>query len=407
MSNRTCKSSLLAAALILASAASLPADSRFGAAHLGVPVNPGDARSRAMGGVSAAIGGEDFSLTNPARTVNFWRAGFNGTLAQDYRTLKDGGKKYGLRSTEFLGFRGIYPSYNRFVVGWGIYQWRDLSWEYSDTIQVAIIPNPIDREVSSNGAIYVSSFTIARPIGGHMALGFGLDWMIGRATSRRSLDFANVAYVNNRESFKEKYSFFRPSFGYYASFHNANLGFSIVPSHSAQVNRELIFREGSIFNQRGIRETYELDYPMVWRLGASYNFHNRFVVAGDMEFEGWKGSNLQLTSPVTADDQWRYCLGFELLTDRTEDKPWYRKLPLRLGYSYTVYPFRIASAAVTESTFSMGTGSYFGANNGLLDLAFEFVSRSADSPVYPQESVFRVVASVSAFEKWVRRPRRE
>lgn len=385
----------------------MTAESQFGAAHLGVPVSPGDARSRSMGGVSAAIGGEDFSQTNPARTVNFWRAGFSGSMAQDYRTLKDDTGEYNLRSTGFLGFRGIFPSYDKFVVSWGIYQWRDMSWKYSDTLQVAGLPNQIGRSVSSSGGIYVSRFTIARPLGSHFALGFGLDWMIGRTTFRHRLEFNDVNYVNSSESFRDEYSFIRPSFGFFGSFSGTNLGFSLVPPHSAEVKRVLIYREGSVFNQQVVQDRYELDYPLVWRLGASRNFSNRFVLAADVEYEGWKGGNLQLTSPISADNQWRWCFGFEMLPDRSEGRPWYRSLPLRAGYSYVAYPYKAAGAAVTEKTFSLGTGSYFGANNGLIDFAVEIVRRRADAPGYPEENVFRVVTSLSAFEKWVKRPRRE
>ena len=77
---------------------------------------PGDARSRAMGGVSVAIQGESFVYGNPARLVNFTRAGLSGAVGQDYRSLKYEGQSQNLRSTEFFSFRGVFPSYKKFVV---------------------------------------------------------------------------------------------------------------------------------------------------------------------------------------------------------------------------------------------------------------------------------------------------
>jgi len=68
--------------------------------------------------VSSAIGGESFAFTNPARTVNFLACRVDAGMDQSYTSLDDGAGKYDLRSNSFLSLRGIFPSYNKFVVGW-------------------------------------------------------------------------------------------------------------------------------------------------------------------------------------------------------------------------------------------------------------------------------------------------
>jgi len=296
-------------------AGSLHADSMFAAPHLGIPVAPGDARSRALGGISAAIPGEDFTISNPARTVNFWRAGFNGVIAQDYRSLKGPGGNLNLRSTEFLSFRGIFPSYKKFVLSWGVCQRRDLTWEYSDRLNLDFFPGEISRTL----------------------------------------------YVELKSKFLSGYSY---------------------------------------------EETYRFKYPLSWRLGFSKRITQHSLIGADIEYEGWKGSDLDLEQPATAANQWRYCIGYEFLPAAVENPPLYRKFPLRLGFSQATYPYKISGSSITETSFSFGTGRYFANRNGLVDIAFEYLKRRTELENYPEERVFRVVFSLSAFERWVTPPRR-
>jgi len=62
---------------------------------------------------------------------------------------------------------------------------------------------------------------------------------------------------------------------------------------------------------------------------------------------------------------------------------------------------------VHESIFAFGTGMYMSKNAALLDLALEVGKRSVAGSGYPEESVMRLVVSVSAFERWVSRPKRK
>ena len=382
-------------------AGSLHADSMFAAPHLGIPVAPGDARSRALGGISAAIPGEDFTISNPARTVNFWRAGFNGVIAQDYRSLKGPGGNLNLRSTEFLSFRGIFPSYKKFVLSWGVCQRRDLTWEYSDRLNLDFFPGEISRTLSSDGGLYVSRFTIARTVSNNLAFGLGLDWMFGRAKRERLLDFSNENLVNNQESYETRYSFVRPTFGVLASIRGTNVGFSITIPKTADVELKSKFLSGYSYE-----ETYRFKYPLSWRLGFSKRITQHSLIGADIEYEGWKGSDLDLEQPATAANQWRYCIGYEFLPAAVENPPLYRKFPLRLGFSQATYPYKISGSSITETSFSFGTGRYFANRNGLVDIAFEYLKRRTELENYPEERVFRVVFSLSAFERWVTPQRR-
>jgi hypothetical protein len=394
-------------AVMFFSQSALLADSRFGAPHLGLPVGPLDARSRGMGGVSSALGGECFSFTNPARTINFWRSGFIGSMAQNYTTLDDGTGSYDTRSTNFLGLRAIFPSYYGFVVGFGVRQWRDMSYEYTDTVDVTFLDEPVARNLESVGGLYLSRLSVARNLGDHLALGLGIDWMFGEAERTRTMDFSPAgSFVNSRDAFNDKYSFVRPTLGVFATLGRTNLGFSWSAAADGDQDRDLIYRENNQFSGILVEQSRILEFPSSWRLGVSQRIGSALMVASDLEFEGWADSNVQLDDLVTSGDQWTWCLGIELLPHRSKENPWYRSYPVRAGYSRTTYGYELDGSRVGEQVFSLGAGSYFGRNNGLINVALEYVDRKVDNPVYPTEDVFRVVVSLSLFEKWTKIPRR-
>ena len=388
-------------AFLFAPARRAAADSVLGSGHLGIPVQPADARSRAMGGASAAIPGEDFSFTNPARTVNFRRSGFNGVVAQDYRTLKGPYSSDNLRSTEFLAFRGVFPTYKRFVVSWGVFQTRDLEWEVDDRVDLPYLNGELQRNYSSDGGLYVSRIGVARAVTPHLALGLGLDWMLGRIRQRRDLDFGTEGYLNSSEQFSYRYSCFRPTVSLLTGYRRFSFGFALTVPKTCTIDKQSTFTSGY-----AAKEIIKMDFPVLWRIGTAINVSPRGLIAADLECEGWNSLEQELTAPLSPANQLRFCLGYELLPASGDQRPFYRKVPLRVGYSRSAYPFKIDGEPVGEQFFSFGSGVYFGKGNGLLDIACEIGKRKAVAAGLPEESIFRVTVSLSVFEKWMPRPRR-
>jgi len=392
---------LVLALAVLAPAPRAGADSFLGTGHLGIPVQPADARSRALGGASVAIPGEDFSFTNPARTVNFRRSGFNGVLAQDYRTVKGPHSTDKLRSTEFLAFRGVFPAYKNFVVSWGIFQSRDLEWVLDDRVGLPYLNGELQRNYSSDGGLYVSRIGIARTVAPHLALGLGIDWLLGRVRQRRDLDFGTDNFLNSSELFSYRFSSIRPTLGLLAGYRRFSLGLALTVPNSCSIDKRSAFSSGYTDKQ-----TIKVDFPLLLRFGGAVNITPRSLIAADLEYEGWSSKTPDLDPSLSPADQWRFCLGYELLPALGEQRRFYRRIPLRVGYSRTSYPFRIAGEPVGEQFFSFGTGFYFGKGSGLLDIACEIGKRKAAAGGLPEESLFRIIVSLSAFEKWIPRPRR-
>ena len=378
------------------------ADSVLGSGHFGIPVLPADARSRAIGGASVALPGEVFSFTNPARTINFRRSGFNGVIAQDYRTVKGPYSTDKLRSTEFLAFRAVFPTAKRFVVSWGIFQSRDLEWVADDRIDLPFSTGELQRYYSSDGGIYVSRIGVARTLSPHLAVGLGLDWTLGKTRQRRNLNFGAAEYLNSTELFSYEYSCFRPTFGVLTGYRRFSLGFALTIPKTCTIDKQSTFSSGYT-----AKEIIGVDFPVALRIGTALNVSPRGLIAADLEFEEWSNLKGTLDPRLSPANQWRFCLGYELLPASGDQRAFYRKVPLRVGYSRSAYPFKIDGEPVGEQLFSFGTGLYFGQGGGLMDLAFEIGKRKAIAPGLPDESLFRVIVSLSAFERWVSKPRRK
>ncbi|MCE5273434.1 hypothetical protein LLH00_19325 [bacterium] len=390
-------------ALLAGGSSVLHADSMLGAAHLGIPVSGADARGRALGGATTALNGEDFSFSNPARLVNFWRSGVNGTFSQDYITLKTPQGSTNLRATEYLSLNTVFPAYKKFVVSWGLYQDRDLAWKVSDSKAYDFLSSgSATRTFSTTGSFYVSRIGVARTVSKYLAVGVAADWLIGVADHERRIAFDNSLLVNDIDQFKYHYSCVRPTFGLLGAYKDLNVGLSYTLSKSAHVSKEVKTNGGV-----SLKESLEQDLASSWRLGGTYRVLPRLLVCADYERQSWAGIAVMSDSWVQSVDQSRWGLGVELQPSSAESPHLYRRLPWRVGYSRTVYPFELGGNAVHESIFAFGTGMYMSKNAALLDLAFEIGKRSVEGSGYPEESVMRFVVSVSAFERWVSRPKRK
>jgi len=376
---------------------SLRADSMLGALHLGIPVSANDARGRALGGASSAISGEDFSFNNPARLVNFWRSGINGTFSQDYISLKTPEGTSNLRATEYLSLNAVFPTYKKFVLSWGLYQDRDLTWEVSDRKAYEAA-----RSFSSAGSFYVSRFALARTVSSHLAVGVSADWLIGKSDREREIDFGSDNLVKTIDKFNFRYSCVRPSFGVLGAYKGFNAALSYTLSKTAKVKKTVMTNGGV-----SLKESMDQDLASAWRLGASYRVASRFTLSTDYEVQNWNGIGVLSDPRVRSVNQWRWGAGLEIHPSSADSPRLYRKVPWRFGYSRAAYPFEINGNPVRESIFALGSGMYVSKNAGLVDVTLEFGKRSIDAPGYPEESVTRLVFSVSAFERWVSRPKRK
>ena len=95
------KRALMILVAMLVVAAPARAQSLFSARGLGLPVQPVDARSRALGGVGVGLFGLNMSMVNPAEIAGFSRRGVTAALQPTMTDITIGDASDNVNGTRF------------------------------------------------------------------------------------------------------------------------------------------------------------------------------------------------------------------------------------------------------------------------------------------------------------------
>src|SRR5690606_8539177 len=116
----------------------LPAQSLFSTRGLGVPIEPLDARARALGGIGVGLLVVNPSLVNPAELGGIMRRGVSAALQPVSHDMTLGDDQASLSATRFPLLGIIYPLNNRLTLGVGYGGYLEQSWGVRETGTVAI-----------------------------------------------------------------------------------------------------------------------------------------------------------------------------------------------------------------------------------------------------------------------------
>jgi hypothetical protein len=120
--------SLAAAALLLAIAGPLSAQSLFATRGLGVPAAPVDARAAALGGIGIGLIGFHTSLVSPAEIAGITRRGVSAVLQPVNTSAEVDGVTDNTAGTRFPVLRIIYPISDRLVTSVAYGSYLEQSW---------------------------------------------------------------------------------------------------------------------------------------------------------------------------------------------------------------------------------------------------------------------------------------
>lgn len=126
----------LLAALALPQA--LPAQSLFSTRGLGVPIEPLDARARALGGIGVGLLGVNPSLVSPAELGGLRRRGVSAALQPTSHDQTLGGEQASVSATRFPLLGIIYPLGQQLTVGVGYGGYLEQSWGIRETGSIAV-----------------------------------------------------------------------------------------------------------------------------------------------------------------------------------------------------------------------------------------------------------------------------
>lgn len=136
------------------------------------------------------------------------------------------------------------------------------------------------------------------------------------------------------------------------------------------------------------------DFPLIWGIGAMYNFADRVVVSADYTRYEWASARYY-DSSVSLQNRQKVAAGFEY-THNPAGRRYIDVMPWRVGFSYaTPYISQISGA---EYTASIGTAFPLHNVGTVINLSLEYGHRGSAELL--SENWFRATVNVSVRENW-------
>ncbi|MFQ6102969.1 MAG: hypothetical protein ACE5OP_01610 [Candidatus Glassbacteria bacterium] len=380
-------------------ASRLGADTIFASRSLGSPIVQVDGRSWGMGGVSVAMGGENFSTTNPAIISNFYRSGFTGMLIPEYRQPEDETGRANLRSFQIPVVRAIFPLRKKFIASGGIKQSFDMNWRFDREREFD--GESLGEYLSSEGSLFSIHASVARPIGRKVSLGAEIEIHRGEATRTWFLEASQpeggASGLSSRDVVRRQFSGESLSIGLllhpYKWF---DVGMSFRPGFKLDIDETL--EAGTGLTQK---RSDSVDVPYSLILGFAVQSGRRLTVGLDFESSPWRDLKASESFPFPMKDYKRLSIGLEFTPSRDPLAPFWKRWPLRTGLMFRTLPADISGKSINELSYMLGVGIIVGDGRGRLDFFTQYATRGNLEEFGIQERVIRFGFSVSGFEKWV------
>lgn len=359
---------LTAAAVFLAVASPLTAQSLFNAAGLGIPVEALDGRARALGNLGIGLDGGSFIPTDPGA---LGRLGISTgvMVAQpswtDYSA--DGGASGKFQGNRFPLLGLAYPVFSG-MMSVQVGSFLDQAYEAvrEGTIDVGTGPIETNDVFRQDGSISNVNLGFSRMVSSSVSLGLMVGRYAGSLDRTLTRTYGSEGATTNVDAYVEAgvWSWVGHSFTAGAT---ADVGSILRVSASVQVPTDLDARASE--ETRGDDRTFDL--PIQYRVGATAAFTPSVKVTGSLALADWSSVGDGLIGTSIAHNTNGVGLGLELSRARL----WGKDAPLRFGFRRTGLPFSFDGDRVNERVFSAGFGLALNTTNSIVlagvDLAIE------------------------------------
>ncbi|MEX0856394.1 MAG: hypothetical protein WD056_02380 [Gemmatimonadota bacterium] len=364
----------LAVACLLGGILALPSasagQSLLAGAGLGIPADPLDARTRAVGGVGVGMAGWSLSATDPAAIAGLVLPTITATMQPTRATLTDG------RTAGHAWFPTIGVSYPlwRSVFSITLASALDQRWE-------VITPRLLDVNGTEVGAIdaYQSSGNVGRVQLGwatrlreSLAVGITVGSHVGVLERRfsRSLDPGSIG---------EGVENFATQGRWRASGLLGSAGVAWDPTDFLRLGAAVSWTDELRLTPSAATggEAAAYSIPMEFRVGGSGTLAPGLLVMASLSYADWTTVGEELREGATRGAAWSYGGGVEWGRAAVMG----RALPIRLGARRQELPFLREGVEASETVLSAGAGFNLvegeGETRARIDLGIERGTRSA------------------------------
>lgn len=354
----------------------LAGQSLFGSQGLGMPLEPLDARARALGTLGVGLLGPSLSPTDLASSARIYLPTAQFSLQPQWVDGDLAGQPFSTQGTRFpqLGLAYPMPSLGGTAL-LHIGTFLDQRWTVRDSSVQEFRGDlvPVTDEFKSEGGISTFQLGWAQRVGEDLSLGVGVGTRMGSVTRifLRTIDVGvSSEVVPYRTGGEWQYSGLTTSLGFqWDPVRVLRLGGSVNWSGELEANPTEITRG----------DVVSFDLPTEFRFGASGILTPRLALSVGFSFAEWKSSAEFLGPESLTGSVWSYGGGVEWAGPTLG----VRNFPIRLGMRRSDLPFTFEGERPTEKLWSGGIGlNLMPPQSGLVgtvDLAIEKGDRTAGS----------------------------
>ena len=371
---------VVALALLACAACAAPRASLAGTVYapggLGEPTLEEGARIRALGGAGVAeYGPTQFSLVNPASMAAVQNLTIQGTILPSYRRISATDAASENSSETIVPMvRTAVRLPKGFVLGAAYAEGTDGRFS-ADRPESAGTASTL--HIDGAGGLQSIRISLARSLGSTFRLGLDHEIIAGYYREEWNRRFADTLFTPSRDTLEVRYQRLgRWRLGGQAAFKGWTLG--LVYETERRLPLYTLLRAAGTSVQVSGKN---LRIPSGWVVGASGNPSPRWHVAAQYRRANWNRESLE-SDLVDFRAMTRYSVGVERLSLSSDvSKKWFNRLPIRLGFSYLQWPDLLplagqssiagGTAAVNETTFSLGTGIISQDKLGGIDFTLE------------------------------------
>lgn len=365
------------------------AQSLFSTRGLGVPVEPVDARARALGGIGVGMLGWTGSMVNPAEAAGVGRRGVSAAFQPSRRSVEFEGQSDVLGGTRFPLVRAVMPlSSLGLAVGYGGF--LDQSWAVSLEGTETIGGQPLRTVdlVESSGGVAQARLDLAYLVTPSLGVGVGAGLYTGRLERAVSRTFPDTALI---EGFRTE-----AAWNYSGPLLAAGAWWEPVPivRVAASVTWSGDLRGDA---EQDAGRDLRVELPLQFAAGASGQLAPGLLAVAGARWAGWGSAAAGFEDPTIAADTWEVGGGLEWSGSSARGRP----LPLRLGARYAKLPFRLQGATPSEWAAALGAGWVLARDEAgprtVVDAALERGGRGDAGATGLTESFWRFTLSMSLF----------
>jgi long-subunit fatty acid transport protein len=377
---------------------SLAQESVFNLPAFAVPEEGSTIRTRALGGAGSGVGGDVFTLANPAPIARFRRAGLYLSLIGQNVTVDGEDATGDFTDVMFPMAQIVIPGWEGSVFAVGYYQFVDFDTDLEATVEFEGDSLPVELE--STGGVSVLSPAAAYSFGAATQVGVSADFYLGSREIVRVVDLQELSpgALAASDSLTRDFGGVGFTIGVERAI-GPRVRLSAAYRHRPTIESEVTQAPDDALE--GVRSEFDLPSEVI--LGAAWQPSQGLVATAGYRRSSWSSFDPAGVENVGFGDAIEVGGGIEYSSAVERAMVLGPQAPLRLGYRWRRLPLEIDGEPVREWVASLGYGRTLGATGRSgVDVVLEYGHRGSLDDHGLEESFVRLGVGFRTFEQWRR-----